>query len=73
MLHNPRSNDTSKPINSEKGKFSSIKSLVLNNTHVPWPAVTRLLNAMPNLNELHLSLNNYTSMDVGSEFPNILR
>ena len=57
-------------------RLLSVKSLVLNNTHVPWSAISHLLESMPNLNELHLSLNNYTSMEMDSKarcYPNITR
>lgn len=57
----------------EEPTFDSIKSLVLNNTSIPWTAVERLLRSMPNLIELHLSLNNYTSMEISSMYPKITR
>jgi len=53
--------------------LESVKSLVLNNTRVPWIAVNHLLQSMPNLQELHLSLNNYTSMEMPNTYPNITR
>lgn len=63
-------------LNTESRQLESMKSLVLNNTRVPWVAVNHLLESMPNLNELHLSLNNYTSMEMDSKarcYPNITR
>jgi hypothetical protein len=63
-------------MNSCDHKLESMKSLVLNNTRVPWVAINHLLESMPNLNELHLSLNNYTSMEMDSKarcYPNITR
>ena len=51
----------------------SIRSLVLNNTRIPWIAVDHLLHHMPNLSELHLSLNNYTRLDIPSKYPNVTR
>lgn len=58
---------------SEEPTFESIKSLVLNNTSIHWTAVEHLLRSMPNLIELHLSLNNYTSMEISSTYPKINR
>ena len=56
-----------------KHKITSIKSLVLNNTKVPWYAVHAMLDSMPCIEDLHLSLNNYTSIDVNSRqrYPNV--
>lgn len=51
----------------------SIRSLVLNNTGIQWVAVDHLLQSMPNLSELHLSLNNYACMDIPSKYPIIRR
>ena len=51
----------------------SIRSLVLNNTRIQWKAVDHLLQSMPNLSELHLSLNNYACMDIPSKYPMITR
>lgn len=44
----------------------NVRSLVLNHTSIPWPVVNSLLDAMPNVQELHLSLNNYTSVELDS-------
>lgn len=44
--------------------FNSIKALALNNTGCQWKVVCSILNRMPNLEELHLSLNNYGSIDL---------
>lgn len=70
---NVKSNDDSMGNVGEESKFESIKSLVLNNTSIPWTAVEHLLRSMPNLTELHLSLNNYTSMEMLSMYPKINR
>lgn len=47
-----------------KRPFHELKALVLNNTHIPWPAIGHLLDLMSNLSDLHLSLNNYSSMAI---------
>lgn len=54
-------------------RLENIKSLVLNNTRIPWPAVQLLLNLMPSIEDLHLSLNNYASIELKrtSRYPNI--
>lgn len=54
-------------------KLEKIKSLVLNNTHIPWSGVELLLNTMPSIVDLHLSLNNYESIQLNAKktYPNI--
>lgn len=44
--------------------FESIKALALNNTGCQWRVVCSILSRMPNLEELHLSLNNYERIDL---------
>lgn len=39
--------------------MSRLKSLVLNNTRLDWDSVETLINRLPSLEELHLSLNDY--------------
>lgn len=43
-------------------QMSRLRSLVLNNTHLEWDSVDTLLNLLPALEELHLSLNDYTNV-----------
>ena len=40
--------------------ISNLRSLVLNNTKLNWYSVQELLKLLPSLEELHLSLNEYT-------------
>lgn len=40
--------------------ISNLRSLVLNNTKLNWLSVEELLKMLPSLEELHLSLNEYT-------------
>lgn len=47
-----------------KRTFESIKALALNNTGCQWRVVCSILSRMPNLEELHLSLNNYERIDL---------
>uniref|UniRef100_A0A6G1SLA5 Tubulin-specific chaperone cofactor E-like protein n=1 Tax=Aceria tosichella TaxID=561515 RepID=A0A6G1SLA5_9ACAR len=47
-----------------KRTFESIKALALNNTGCQWKVVCSILSRMPNLEELHLSLNNYERIDL---------
>lgn len=55
-------------------KLTNMTSLVLNNTKVPFSIVHFLLDSMPNLCDLHLSLNNYSKLDVGpKKYKNIHR
>lgn len=44
--------------------FESVKALALNNTGCQWRVVCSILSRMPNLEELHLSLNNYERIDL---------
>lgn len=41
-------------------RFNAMRSLVLNNTKLNWFSVEELLKLLPSLEELHLSLNEYT-------------
>lgn len=41
-------------------RMTNLRSLVLNNTKLNWFAVEELLKLLPSLEELHLSLNEYT-------------
>ncbi|CAG2174251.1 unnamed protein product [Oppiella nova] len=54
-------------------RFDNIKSLVLNNTRIPWNALHILLDSMPCVDDLHLSLNNYSSIELnsGHKYPNL--
>lgn len=58
---------------ANKQRLEKIQSLVLNNTHIPWEAVQLLLNLMPSIHDLHLSLNNYERIELSpsSSYPNI--
>lgn len=42
--------------------MSRIRSLVLNNTRLDWESVETIINLMPVLEELHLSLNDYRNV-----------
>lgn len=55
---------TSSQMNSFRRTFSSIKALALNNTGCQWRVVCSILSRMPNVEELHLSLNNYEKIDL---------
>lgn len=56
-----------------KHSLDNIKSLVLNNTRIPWFALHVLLDSMPCIDDLHLSLNNYSSVEFNKtqKYPNI--
>lgn len=41
-------------------RMNNLRSLVLNNTKLNWYSVEELLKLLPSLEELHLSLNEYT-------------
>lgn len=44
------------------GGMNKIRSLVLNNTHLNWESVETLIRMLPVLEELHLSLNDYSNV-----------
>ncbi|KAI8501421.1 tubulin-specific chaperone cofactor E-like protein [Branchiostoma floridae x Branchiostoma belcheri] len=49
-----------------------LRHLVLNSTQVPWKALYNILEHTPNVEELHLSLNNYSSVEQHPQsFPNV--
>lgn len=43
-------------------EMSRLRSLVLNNTRLDWDSVDTLINRLPSLEELHLSLNDYRNV-----------
>lgn len=43
-------------------QMTNLRSLVLNNTKLNWYSVEELLRLLPSLEELHLSLNEYTNV-----------
>lgn len=47
--------------------MNKLRSLVLNNTRLEWESVESLLNFLPALEELHLSLNDYTSVLIDTD------
>ncbi|XP_060531301.1 tubulin-specific chaperone cofactor E-like protein [Cylas formicarius] len=60
-------NVLSKPleVNLDKStKWKELKSLVLNSTFVNWDSVQEILDHLPCLEELHLSLNDYNNVDL---------
>lgn len=48
-------------------KWQQLKSLVLNSTYVSWDSVQEILDHLPNLEELHLSLNDYNNVRLHPE------
>lgn len=49
---------------SLRPRLDSLSYLVLNSTYVSWPSVHSLLKALPALEELHLSLNEYSYVNL---------
>lgn len=60
-------NSLAKDLEVKGGHYDFLKNLVLNGTRVSWPAVQRLINILKNLDELHLSLNEYRAVDLDYE------
>lgn len=54
-------------------ELHNVRSLVLNNTSIPWNAITLLLDHMPNLQDLHICLNNYKTLDIIPKCYNVKR
>ncbi|XP_069682915.1 tubulin-specific chaperone cofactor E-like protein isoform X2 [Periplaneta americana] len=50
-----------------RNPFPYLKNLVLNATHINWKSVRDLLQLLPSLEELHLSLNNYSHVELGDD------
>lgn len=48
-------------------KWDSLSHLVLNSTYVGWPSILGLLKSLPALEELHLSLNEYSYVDLSGK------
>lgn len=60
-------NVLSKPleVSLDKGKkWEELRSLVLNSTYVNWDSVQEILDHLPCLEELHLSLNDYNNVEL---------
>lgn len=48
-------------------KWQNLRNLVMNSTQVPWKNVQCILDHLPSLEELHLSLNEYDHVNLCSE------
>lgn len=58
-------NSLSKPIEVSLDKrWEELRNLVLNSTYVNWESVQKILDHLPSLEELHLSLNDYNNVDL---------
>ncbi|KAK7099859.1 uncharacterized protein [Littorina saxatilis] len=57
-----------KETKTEHSSFCTVNQLVLNDTGIAWKGIACLLRLFPNIEELHLSLNNYTSVDLPPDF-----
>lgn len=63
-------NNLSADITIEKNNcntYPCLKNLILNATHISWKSVKFLLKICPNVEELHLSLNEFTHVDLIDE------
>ncbi|XP_046489330.1 tubulin-specific chaperone cofactor E-like protein isoform X1 [Neodiprion pinetum] len=56
-------------LETKEGKYDLLKNLVLNGTHASWSTVQGLVQLLKNLEELHLSLNEYKTVDLEYEKP----
>lgn len=48
-------------------RLDSLSNLVLNSTYVAWPSIHALVKALPTLDELHLSLNEYSYVNLSGQ------
>ncbi|KAF5293868.1 hypothetical protein FQR65_LT10971 [Abscondita terminalis] len=51
----------------EDVQWKNLRNLVMNSTQVPWENVQHILNHLPSLEELHLSLNEYDHVNLCSD------
>ncbi|KAH3701455.1 hypothetical protein DPMN_076443 [Dreissena polymorpha] len=75
---NMTSNDLSKdtlPADCQGRSFHYLETLILNNTNVTWDELSTILPCFPSLQELHLSMNQYSSVEIPSGFchPTLVR
>ncbi|XP_076110268.1 tubulin-specific chaperone cofactor E-like protein isoform X1 [Mytilus galloprovincialis] len=66
-------NLTSNPIENRLSwecdkQFPNISNLILNDTNVSWECLMKLLHVFPRVEELHLSLNGYSSVELHGDF-----
>ncbi|XP_066594944.1 tubulin-specific chaperone cofactor E-like protein [Prorops nasuta] len=54
-------------LQTKHGNYDHLKNLVLNGTRVSWSTVQGLIRLLRNLEELHLSLNEYKTVDLQHE------
>ncbi|KAK9512384.1 hypothetical protein O3M35_000827 [Rhynocoris fuscipes] len=47
-----------------EGGFPRLKNLILNGTYIDWASVRKLVTQLPSLEELHLSLNGYSYVEL---------
>ncbi|XP_072166302.1 tubulin-specific chaperone cofactor E-like protein [Diadema setosum] len=64
LSFNPLHQAPPPPLHVGQNSMEPICRLVLNSCHVSWETVHRLMTFLPSLEELHLSLNNYTIVGV---------
>lgn len=62
-------NNLAENILIENKKFSSLKNLVLNGTRVSWLTVQELVRLLDNIEELHLSLNEFKTVELDYRKP----
>lgn len=57
-------NSLAEELEMKGGRFESLRNLVLNGTRVPWTTVQDLVRLLGNLEELHLSLNEFKTVEL---------
>ncbi|KAL4228756.1 hypothetical protein ACF0H5_011799 [Mactra antiquata] len=68
LTKNELDDSTLEGLDEQLSQKFRVKILVLNGTRVSWPALAKILPSFPCLEELHLSLNGYKSVDVPPDF-----
>ena len=62
-------NSLAEVLEIKHGSYDLLKNLVLNGTRVSWSTVQGLVRLLRNLEELHLSLNEYKTVDIDHQKP----
>ncbi|XP_034938738.1 tubulin-specific chaperone cofactor E-like protein [Chelonus insularis] len=62
-------NSLAEALEIKDGRYESLRNLVLNGTRISWGTVQDLVRLLQNLEELHLSLNEFKTVDLDHRIP----
>ncbi|KAF4519518.1 hypothetical protein B566_EDAN010703 [Ephemera danica] len=60
-------NNLTSQLDAGQWRLACLRNLILNGTKIDWRSVRRLLKMLPCLEELHLSMNQYSNVELGEE------